>query len=85
MMAKKVALFGDTTTELRIRTTNDPAVQNPLEQTVIGFDQERWHRHRYDIVFNEKLDKKMQNPDLLRALVATGNQHLAETSPYDLV
>ena len=85
MMAKKAALFGDTATELRIRAVSDPAVQKALGRTVTGFDQECWERHRYDIVFTANMHKFIQNPDLRRILMETGQLHLAEASPHDLV
>ena len=84
MMAQNAALFGDTATELRIRTTPDPAVQNSLGRTVSGFDQHYWEQHRYGIVLNTNFCKFSQNPDLQRALEATGEKHIAEASPYDL-
>ena len=84
MMAQKAALFGDTATELRIRTTPDPADQS-LGRTVSGFDQECWERHRYDIVLNTNFCKFSQNPDLQQALKATGEKHIAEASPYDFI
>ena len=84
-MAQKVALFGDIATELRIRTTFDPADQKSLGRTVSGFDQECWERHRYDIVLNTNFCKFNKNPDLQRALEATGEKHIDEASPYDLV
>ena len=74
-----------TATGLRIRTTPDPADQNPLGRTVSGFDQECWERHRYDIVPNTNFCKFSQNPGLQQALTATGEKHIAEVSPYDLV
>ena len=85
MMAQKAALFGDTATELRIGTTPDPAVQTSLGRTVSGFDQKYWEQHRYDIALNTKFCKLSQTPDLQRALEATGEKHIAEASPYDLV
>ena len=68
MMAQKAALFGDTATELRIRTTPDPADQKSLGRTVSGFDQECWEPHRYDIVLNTNFRKFSQNPDLQQVL-----------------
>ena len=85
MMVQKAALFGDTATELRIRTTPDSADQKSLGLTVSGFDQECWEQHRYDIVLNTNFCKFRVNPDLQRALEATGKKHIAEASPYDLV
>ena len=57
MMAKKVALFGDTINELRIRTTPDPAVQKALGRTVTCFTQDCWERYRYDIAFTANMHK----------------------------
>ena len=85
MVARKAALFGDTATELRIRTIADPADQKSLGRTVSGFDQECWEQHRYDIVLNTNFCKFSENPDLQRALAETGEKHIAEASPYDLV
>ena len=85
MMAQQAALSGDTATELRIRTTPDPADQNSLGRTVFGFDHEGWQQQRYDIVLNTNFCKCSQNPGPQRALAATGEEHIAEASPYDLV
>ena len=44
-----------------------------------------WERHRYDIVFTTNMHKSAQDTDLRQALVATGQQHLAEANPHDLI
>ena len=85
MMAQKPALFGDTATELCSRTTPDPVEQKALGRIVSSFDQERWVRHRHDIVLDTNFCKFSQNLDLQRAQAATSEKHIAEASPYSLL
>ena len=63
-MTQKAALFGDTTTEHRIKAIRDPADQKALGRTVSGFDEKVWERHGYDIVLNINFSKFRQHPEL---------------------
>jgi len=85
MMAQKAALFGDITTERRIKATRDPAHQKALGRTVSDFDEMVWERHRYTIVLNINFSKFRQHPELREELIATGDKHIAEASPHDLI
>jgi ribA/ribD-fused uncharacterized protein len=52
---------------------------------VRGFDEQRWARHRLDVVVAGNMAKFGQHPQLRDFLVGTGSRVLVEASPLDRV
>jgi ribA/ribD-fused uncharacterized protein len=85
MMAEKARLFDDAETLQRILATKDPAKVKSRGRDVRGFDEERWCRHRFEIVVRGNVAKFGQHDDLRAYLLGTGDQVLVEASPRDRV
>ena len=85
MMAKKAQLFGDEEKFGAILSAPDPSLAKSLGRRVLGFDEERWIAHRFDIAVNGNIAKFDQNPELREWLLATGNAVLVEASPVDKI
>ncbi len=83
MMAEKARLFGDTTREAMIMATADPSDQKRYGRMVSGFDDKIWKANAQAIVKRASIAKYQQNPELRRALFATGGKTLVEASPQD--
>jgi len=85
MMAKKAELFGDDASLARIMACDDPKQIKALGRRVTGFSAERWSAAAYDIVVRGNRLKFSQDPELRRALLATGDTLLVEAAPYDRI
>lgn len=85
MMAEKARLFGDEATRARILATASPREHKALGRQVRGFVQDAWERERLAIVVRGNRAKFDQNPDMRRALLATGDKLLVEASPLDTI
>ncbi|MFD8495252.1 NADAR family protein [Amycolatopsis sp. NPDC059657] len=85
MMAAKAMLFDDPATAARIRNVNHPNEAKTLGRQITGFDEQRWTKHREEIVVTGNLAKFGQNADLKTFLVNTGDRILAEASPLDRI
>lgn len=85
MMAAKARLFGDEATRAEILATDDPRAHRALGRKVAGFEQVTWERERSRIVIEASLAKFAAHPELLRALLATGEKVLVEASPFDRI
>lgn len=83
MMAGKARLFGDEAIHARIVASDDPGRVKALGRQIAGFDQARWHEHRYALVVAGNRAKFEQNPDLGEFLRNTGDKVLVEASPVD--
>jgi len=86
MMSEKARLFGDTATVEGILAEMHPLKQKNMASargTLKGFDQKVWDRECSRIVREGNLAKYQQNPELLEALLATGDKTLVEASPKD--
>ena len=84
MMLEKVKCFVDTATRLKIMSSPNSAQPKRLGRSVSNFNQGIWVQHRYDIVLKGNL-AKFSAPPILQQFVDTGDNFLAETSPYDFV
>ncbi|ARZ67579.1 hypothetical protein SMD11_1922 [Streptomyces albireticuli] len=85
MMAGKARLFGDAEAEARALAAAHPKQAKDAGRTVRGFDEERWRRHRFDLVAEGSVHKFGQDPALRDYLLGTGERVLVEASPLDRV
>ncbi len=85
MMAEKARLFGDSEVRARILKSDSPREQKALGRQVRGFEQAVWERERLPIVIRGNRAKFGQDPELRRALLATGARRMVEASPLDRI
>lgn len=85
MMAQKAKLFHDSEHYTKILRATTPWECKDLGRQVKPFDSAAWDAIRYDVVKAGNRAKYEQNPDLMKALLATGNSIMAEASPKDEV
>jgi ribA/ribD-fused uncharacterized protein len=86
MMAAKAYTFQDKKTFDKIMSCKrGPKVIKELGRSVVGFDETIWSAVAQQHVIRGNLLKFQQNPKLKQVLLATGNQVLAEASPYDTI
>ena len=83
MMWKKAILFHDGITAMLILQTSNPKEQKALGRKVKDFDKEVWESNCKEIVYNGCYAKFIQNPELLKFLMNTGETEIVEASPYD--
>lgn len=85
MMAEKARLFEDNEIRKQILNESDPKAIKALGRKVCNFDPVIWDKYKYSIVLNGNYAKFIQNEELLRFLLNTGDKILVEASPYDKV
>ncbi|GBO88653.1 NADAR family protein [Marinobacter salsuginis] len=85
MMFGKAQLFGDRSVAEEILNTRDPRKCKALGREVRGFVEKTWDQECEKIVGIGCREKFLQNPDLLRELLATGDRMIVEASPYDRI
>jgi ribA/ribD-fused uncharacterized protein len=85
MMAGKAQLFGDPDGWAAVLAAKDPGGAKAAGRRVRGFDEQRWHAARYDLVVAGNRAKFDQHPDLRQFLLTTGSKVLVEASPYDRI
>lgn len=85
MMHQKALLFGDHAIAAQILAATNPRAQKALGRQIAGFDEQTWKANCRRIVYAANCHKFRQNPDLLAALRATGDQLLVEASPDDSI
>jgi hypothetical protein len=85
MMAGKARLFGDAEVLGQILKTTSPKTHKALGRKVRDFDAAVWERERERIVYEASHAKFTQNPELLKALLATAGTELVEASPLDRI
>jgi len=85
MIAEKARLFGDENTLNRILKAKNPAEAKKLGRLVIGFNEEKWLEHRFDIVCRANYAKFSQDSRLKQFLINTGNKVMVEASPVDKI
>ena len=84
MMYHKVMMFRKYDLAEQIMNTDDPAkCKNIAGQKFPEFDADLWERTCFHVVKRGVKAKFAQNEDILRVLLGTGNELLAESSPYD--
>ena len=82
-MAQKALRFGDDVRYGQIMAATDPAEYKHLGKLVKNFDPAVWDAERYEIMKTGNRAKFRQNPELLSALLSTGDVVLAEANPGD--
>jgi ribA/ribD-fused uncharacterized protein len=85
LMYHKAILFNDTVIAKKILLANGPLSVKNLGRQVSGYNDETWHKHRENIMYNALKLKTEQNDDVREALLATENKIIAEASPYDKI
>jgi len=85
MMAEKARLFNNDEIRQKIIDCKSPAVAKKLGRQVENFNQETWHKHRYEIVRKANFHKFNQNPKLKQFLIQTKKRILVEASPVDAI
>jgi len=85
MMAQKALLFEDRKIFEKIISANKPADAKELGRYVIGFDEQVWDDHKFEIVKNGNIYKFNQNALLANYLLNTGDRVLVEASPVDKI
>ncbi len=84
MMYHKVMMFHKYDLAEQIMQTSDPSECKKIAgQKFPEFNSEIWEKTCYTIVKRGVKAKFAQNEDILKVLLKTGNELLAECSPYD--
>jgi ribA/ribD-fused uncharacterized protein len=85
MMYQKAVLFGDPIAATEIMNAGHPADQKAIGRRVKNFDAARWNNVAKSLIYQGNEAKFTQNPELLKALLATGDREFVECSPVDVV
>jgi hypothetical protein len=85
MMAQKATLFNDDEILNAIMGTSDPREIKAYGRQVKNFDAKVWDEICREIVFEANYAKFSQNPKLKEFLLSTGDEVIAEASPYDTI
>lgn len=85
MMASKARLFGDEDVFRKIMQSDDPAEMKKLGRLVRNFDNAVWNKRKFNCILVGNYCKFASNPELREYLLSTGDEILAEASPYDCV
>lgn len=85
MMYVKADLFKDNAIAAEILKTDDVAEIKSLGRKVHNFDDKTWDECKYDLIKTGIEQKFVQNPELLKKLLDTGNNLIAECAVKDTV
>ncbi|MCD0450048.1 NADAR family protein [Actinocorallia sp. API 0066] len=85
MMAEKARLFGDEEALHRVHHARNPGAAKAAGRKVVGFDEDVWAAHRFDIVVRGNVAKFASSPELRARLRDTGDRVIVEASPLDPV
>lgn len=85
MMYKKAEVAGDTESMQAVMNTQMPNEQKAIGRRIKNYDDAKWAAVRYEIVKEAIRAKFTQHADLKEKLLASGNKHIVEASPYDVV
>lgn len=87
LMLEKCLMFDPSNHELlnQILNANSPKDVKKFGRMVRNFDEKKWERSRYDIMRDALIAKFEQNEYAKNILLNTGNQLIAEASPYDKI
>jgi ribA/ribD-fused uncharacterized protein len=85
MMYQKALLFKDFEIAAKIIRSESPKDQKDLGRSVKGFNEERWMKLREAIVERANILKFMQNDDLKKQLIETGDRIIVEATPVDCI
>lgn len=83
MMLKKALMFGDFESAKKVMATSNPKDQKQIGREIKSFNDKIWVKYCKKIVYDANMAKFIQNPDLLKKLMDTGESILVEASPYD--
>lgn len=85
MMYKKAVLFEDADMAAQIMNTDDVVAIKEFGRNVSGYNDSVWNGMRQVIIYKGLLEKFRQNEDLLKALLDTGSNILAECAVKDRI
>jgi ribA/ribD-fused uncharacterized protein len=85
MMHQKALTFNDLEIAKKVLQTSNPKDQKGLGRQIKGFDKDKWDSVCLGIVYKGNFAKFTQNPDLMSALLSTGDRLLVEASPLDKI
>lgn len=85
MMATKARIFNDKDTYDKIMNSTSPKEIKALGREVKNFDEKIWKKYRFEVVYRGNLAKFLQNSELEKLLLDTGDTLLVEASPYDKI
>lgn len=85
MMYNKAVMFDDMHAANEIMKEERPFMMQKWGRTVQNFDQGLWDVHKLAIVTKGNLAKFSQNASLQQKLLSTGENIIAEASPYDKI
>lgn len=85
MMFFKAKLFNDQHTQAKILRTKNPRDIKQLGRMVQNFNQAQWDAKKRHILYEINCAKFSQDKELAAYLCGTGDNILAEASPYDRV
>jgi len=84
-MWEKARVFEDYEIANKILLVDNPSLIKKLGRKVKNFDPAVWDRKSYDIMYEVNMSKYLQNPELKKILLSTGDKTIVEASPYDKV
>lgn len=84
-MLHKAYLFNDHESIAKIMATHNPAQQKKLGKLVKDFDKAKWESVCVDLITNVLVAKFSSGPIIKQILLDTGDKHIVEASPYDVV
>lgn len=85
MMASKARCFGDYAAAKKIMNCSTPREAKSLGRAVKNFNEKKWRRLRYGVVWNGNFLKFSQHHDARVELLETGEQILVEASASDAI
>jgi len=85
MMYKKAKFFNDESTAALIMETKHPREQKRLGRSTKNYNEAKWDKVKYDIVFRGNVMKFTQNSSFGKALLGTGDKTIVEASPTDAI
>lgn len=85
MMLHKALTANDVDSAQKIMNTQNVREQKALGRTVSNFDAAKWDAVKVRVVYEGNKCKFTQNPELMRALMATQGKTLVEAAPDDTI
>ena len=85
MMYKKAVLFEDKDIAAQILNTDDVGLIKEFGRKVSNYNDSVWNGMRQVVIYKGLLEKFRQNEDLREALLATGDNILAECAVKDCI
>lgn len=85
MMARKALLFGDKENYNEVIASATPGAAKDLGRRTLGFDENIWVKHRYEIVVEGNIHKFNQHPVIAKYLLETNDRVIVEASPVDAI